>query len=275
MTEIDFSSVFAVHKVDEGQVRWYYRERTDTTAGADRWFGIDYIRNGFVSDVLPYRVFCGGELLPSGAEGPAAAPSSLTHDAISVSGARATWENGDTSPGTRTTVERREDAGSYVQIATLPSGAQEYIHTGLETNETYWTRIKHIRNGQESSTVEASFTTILPTVVPPPYVVAAEDSPYLNGTGVWSPAVLVTWNFAEYPEGLKALVYRDDDGGSYNLIATLAFGEASLVDQTVTEGVTHTYRIVAENIQGTQSINSATAAVVPTVEPYDGWPGKW
>lgn len=273
MEEIDLASVFTAHQPAENQVRWYYRRKEDTAAGADRFLGFDYLNQAFLEDTLPYRVLSAGSLLPSGAEGPAADPSSLTHTDISRTSARATWVNGDSSPGTRTLIWRKKGAGgTYVLLDTLDSGAGEYVHTGLEAGEEYYTKVQHVLNSQTSNEVEASFTTLAAAAVAAPTNVTAEDSAIFGDNELWAPSVLLRWNYAAVPGGLRFIIERNT-GSGYDIVHETDFGQTSWRDNGVQEGVSTTYRITAEDRDGNQSSASATANVTPTVESYTGWPG--
>lgn len=272
LSEIDFASVVAAQHPDEHQVRWYYRRRTDTTAGADRWFGWDYQNDEWVSDTLSYRVFAAGTLRPSGEEGPAAAPSSLAHVEITDRSAKATWVNGDTSPGTRTRVYRAPDntgvPGTYELVATVDSGAGSYRHTGLAFNTPYWTKVEHIRNGQVSAAAEATFTTLTTTDLAAPTNLQAEDSPVLQG-GAWTASVFLTWDSAY--DDVKFFIDRNANGAGWVLLEETGFGTTSFRDNDVVAGTPYEYRVSLEDRDGNTSPESASALVTPTTDdPFAG-----
>lgn len=285
MDQIDFSTCFAAHHPNENHVRWYYRRRDDTTAGCDRWFGIDYLHGAYVADTLKYRVFCAGSVRPSDLIGPLGAPSSLTHPTkdITDSSAIATWRNGDTSPQTRTRVHRKEGVGgTYALLETLPSGASSYAHTGLKSNTTYFTKVEHVRNGQASTAVEASFTTLQESVdAPPAPVLRAEDSPVLSGSR-WTASVLLSWTTARLTN-VRSVHIERDSGAGYTEIASVraaavsrrgSYTPQSYRDRAVSAGTSYTYRIRVLDGYGNYSVYSNTPSVTPTIDsfPESGFP---
>ncbi|HET7322211.1 MAG TPA: hypothetical protein VFI96_06925, partial [Longimicrobiaceae bacterium] len=180
LAQMDFSSVFAVHARDQHQVRWYYALATEAGEDPDRYLAYDYRAGAWSEGALPFRVRCAGWARPgTGASpvpqlpGPAGPPSSLTHDSITQTSARATWVNGDAAPGTKTRVYRAPDNGAgapavYSLIAEVDAGVGAFTHSGLTAATDYWTKVEHVRNGQLSASVEATFTTNAAAVVNPP-----------------------------------------------------------------------------------------------------------
>lgn len=84
-------------------------------------------------------------------QGPVAPPSGLQTSSATATSYRATWQNGDSSPGTTTVVEHREAVPAnapFADLVTLDAVDQtHYDHTGLGEKRTYETRIRHERNG--------------------------------------------------------------------------------------------------------------------------------
>lgn len=275
--DIDLASLFGVHFPQDNQVRWYHRRRSDTIAGADRWIGYNYLERGWEEDVLGYRVFCAGWLLPAGTEGPAAGPSGLTHEAITAASARALWTPGDTAPGVVTRVYRAPDVGgspgTYTRVAELGPGAKEFTHVGLDASTKYWTKVEHFRNGQVSAAASTFFTTLAITVVPPPLNVLARaiQLPAEDG-GDWMFSVLVSWDPGGVTAGtLRYTAERRIDGGAWSEIVSaedVLFGW----DNGVTLGSLYEYRVKAIDAQDNESAYSSIASVTPQGLPYIGWP---
>ncbi len=275
--DIDFNSLFAVHYPQENQVRWYYRRRGDTVAGADRWLGFNYLENGYEHDELGYRAFCAGWLLPSGAEAPAAAPSGLTHEAITRTSARAVWTAGDTAPGVLTRVYRAPNVGgspgTFIQVAELGPGAREFPHVGLIQNTSYWTKVEHFRNNQVSSSVQAIFTTANAPTVPTPVNLQVTDSPVLWDQS-WTNSILITFDIGGlYPRALRHRLERRISGGAWSEITDMPAGRNWWREYEVTVGVLYEYRVRAfDETEATFSSYSSIVGVTPAGNPYPGWP---
>lgn len=275
--EMDLTTMFCVHAIEEHQVRWYYRRRGDTAVGVDRWIGYDYEEDAWVEDVLGgIRPRCAGYLRPSGLEGPAGAPSGVAHSEITNRSALATWTPGDFYPGTITKVWLATDnggvPGTYVLVDEVRGGTREYRHTALAAGTTYWTKVQQIRNGQATASAEASFTTLTSGLVGKASNVVATDAPVWQGsenTGEWVPRVLITFDLTQVD--VIAILYRHRPAvaGGLQIIQTARQEDVTTFeDYDVEVGLEYEYAIVLRDRFGNVSDTALSNRVTPTIDRY-------
>ena len=78
------------------------------------------------------------------------APSNLSGTAVSSSEIDLTWnDNSDNEDGFK--IERKEEGGTYSEIASLPANTTTYKDTGLSADTTYYYRVKAFNNKGESN----------------------------------------------------------------------------------------------------------------------------
>ena len=69
------------------------------------------------------------------------APSALTATALSRSQIRLNWtDNSSNESGFQ--IERSTNGTTFTQIATVGAGVKTYTSTGLQSNRTYWFRVR-------------------------------------------------------------------------------------------------------------------------------------
>lgn len=278
--DMDLNTMFFVDAIDEHQARWYYRRRSDTTAGCDRFVAWDYREDAWVFDTLGYRVTCGGYLRPSGLLGPDGNPATLTFSDITARTATGEWVPGDVHDATRTLVYLAPDvagvAGTYVKRAELLGGASQAFFSGLEPSTTYWVKVQQVRNGSATTALVNSFTTLAEDVVSTPVVsapggIGVQDSPtyvvvWQGDPGRWLPRVGLSW----YPPQVQVKVHieRQLNGGAWVELDVARKGEFTYFDYAVTVGDLWGYRFRAEDDDGNLSAYSATLSVTPTLQPF-------
>lgn len=278
--EMDMDSVIAAPAPDRFHARWYYRKTSESEDGV-RWVLIyDALAGAFLTDRLDIPVFAVGLLRPSGLEGPAGAVTGITHDEITDTQARVTWTPGDTSPSATQVVYRAPDVGgapgTLAEVARYPGSVAEHLHTELEAETDYWTRIDTIRNGQSPASGEpaqASFTTTAAPVDPPPAPgdpdprIVASDFP--DGAIPRVRLVAIdyeltdTWEWERKETGQGA--------GSWSAITPTLVGDGRWNDDSFLEpggiafGTSYDYRF-RETVDGTTTDWSNVVSVIPTAD---------
>lgn len=86
--------------------------------------------------------------------GPIAAPNSLKLVAIQENRIDLTWRNGDTALDTVTEIYRSLTSPATLKIATVTSGVTTYQAVGLAAKTTYFFKVRHVRNRQNSAYAE-------------------------------------------------------------------------------------------------------------------------
>jgi len=95
-------------------------------------------------------------------------PTNLSANVVSNSQIHLQWQNNDPMADT-IRVEARTGSGSFVEVASLPSAATGYDHTGLPPDTRYYYRLQAVRTGYGASPYsdEASARTTVISYDPP------------------------------------------------------------------------------------------------------------
>lgn len=252
--EVDTDTMFAVHVPSVNEVRFYYRESSDSTNDFPT-LGMcyNYRYNTWRDEELEFAVVCGGYAREgSGASsGPASAPTNLSLDAVQNTQFTANWDAG---------VGIQEDATTelevYYNTSIDPGGSADETHSlendvtskvisGLSEDTDYFVKVFHRRNGQNSTTDTATTTTS--NNIPAPTNFTATDDPYESG-GTTYPSVLLAWT--NNYDDVKTKIYRDTTYGftpndSNNLIHTTNINDSGYRDEDVIVGATYYYQIAS------------------------------
>lgn len=197
----------------------------------------------------PIEFGCLSFLDSASAPGPSAAPSSASVSATSASTALVTWANGDTNVDTETRIYRSLSSGFTPNDATnragvVGSGATSFNDSGLTPDTTYYYKIRHHRNSQDSSSSsQVSDKTWLAT---PTSVALAGLTDGLKITGV------------NNASGADIVIQRSTDGVSFSTVQTLSTPGATFEwsNTGLTCGVTYYYQAYAEKTSSTDSDTS-------------------
>jgi FtsP/CotA-like multicopper oxidase with cupredoxin domain/fibronectin type 3 domain-containing protein len=193
-----------------------------------------------------------------------AAPTTLSARLLNGSQVSLTWTDRATNE-TGFVIERADNGGAFVQIATVPArigtGTVSYTDTtvvvGPVTANSYQYRVKAM-NGITSS----AYTNIVTIVVPIPAIPNAPSG--LTVTLVSGPSVSVRFIDRSSNE-TGFIVERADNGGAFMQIAALAArggvgGAVTFSDTSVLDASSYVYRVKAVN-GISSSLYSATATV--------------
>jgi hypothetical protein len=177
--------------------------------------------------------------------GPQNPPSVLVLTAVSGTEIDLTWTNGDTSLDTVTEIWRGPSSGTETLLTTLGSGVASFQDTGLTSATTYFYKIRHVRNAQNSAySTEQSTRTFC---AQPTSVAAASIA-----TGV---RITYTNNQA----GADIQIERSTNGTNFTLQLTVTnpgTGTFTADDTSGTSGITYYYRVKAVKGGETDSLYS-------------------
>jgi titin len=177
---------------------------------------------------------------------PPNAPSNLTLNVISSTQINLSWnDNSDNETGFK--IQRKIEGGSYLEIATLGANITSYNDTSLSPNTKYYYKVIAYNSFGQSSSNEASATT-LPLGNPP-------NSPSnLNANILSCNQVQLNWtDNSDNEDGFK--IERKEGSGAYIVLVTVGSDTTTYLDETVSENKIYTYKVIAFNDYGENSSN--------------------
>lgn len=190
---------------------------------------------------------------------PPATPSGLGAAPASDSQVDLTWVD-NSSDETLFKVERRQGAGSFVQVADVSPNATAYSDTGLAGNTTYAYRVRAANPDARSTYSGEATATTYPSVAPS----APSDLTAVAATGV---QIDLSWSDNSTGEtGFK--VERKTGSDPYAEVASLGPNVASTSDTGLTPLTTYWYRVRATGFVGdSANSNEVSATTLPDVPP--------
>lgn len=187
---------------------------------------------------------------------PPAAPGSLTAQALSSRSVQLIWLDNSTTESGFEVMRRGPGSGQYQLIATAAANAGGYLDaTGLSGSTSYSYQVRAVNAGGGSS-YTAAVTVVTPPELPsPPTGVSA--------VAVSSTVIQVTWLDASDNEtGFR--VERKESGGGFTLLAVAPAGDTEYFDAGRAESTPYTYRVLAQNAQGSSAPSGeVTATTLP------------
>jgi len=160
------------------------------------------------------------------------APSNLDATAINDQSVRLTWtDNCSFESGFR--IERKEEGGSYAQIAVVGANMTTYDDAGLTYDKLYYYRVRAYTS-QNNSTYSNEKSVV--TVFPAPS--------NLNVTTIDDQSVRLTWmDNCTFESGFK--IERKEESGSYVQINDVDANATTYDDDSLTVGKVYFYRVKA------------------------------
>jgi len=182
------------------------------------------------------------------------APSELNLVVLSPNQVKITFlDNSDNEDGFK--VERKEIAGVYSEIKTLPNNTTEFVDN-VNPNTTYYYRVRAFNSyGFSDYSNEANITTPQIGVPPntPTNLIASISS---------CNEVSLTWSDnSDNEDGFK--IERKTEGGIFAIIATLTSNKINFQDTTVLGNTKYYYRILAFNSYGSSTYSNEFIVVTP------------
>lgn len=176
--------------------------------------------------------------------------------------ATVSWTNhtDSTHPYSGLKIERKTDAGSWVQVATVSAGSTSWIDTGTTSNHYYSYRVRAYNSAGNSS--YSATGTIYNTPSTPNNVKAVVAS---------GSSVNVTWKTSAITATLQRLQYRvksDNKWGVWTKLATPAAGVTSYTHTNVPGGVVQ-YRVRSErdSLASGYAQSNETVTIQPPAAP--------
>jgi len=160
------------------------------------------------------------------------APTNLSAQTVNDTQILLTWQdNSKIEDGFR--IERKEEGGSYVQIAEVGVNVTSFDDSGLTYGNIYYYRVRAYRLQIESVYSNARRITM---VIPTPSS--------LNATALDDQSVHLTWtDNCTFETGFR--IERKEAGGSYTQIAEVSANVTNYDDVGLTFSETYIYRILA------------------------------
>lgn len=181
---------------------------------------------------------------------PPNAPTNLTLNVVSSTQINLTWtDNSNNESGFK--IERKIEGGSYLEIASVGVNVTSYNDTSLSPNTKYYYKVIAYNSFGQSSSNEASATT-LPLGAPP-------NAPTnLNANVLSCNKVQLIWtDNSDNENGFR--IERKEGSGTYIALVTLGSDTTTYLDETVSENKTYTYRVFAFNDYGENASNEKLA----------------
>lgn len=202
-----------------------------------------------------YRVIAiGADGTPSPADSADASTLEPTPDNLSAVPATSgteidlSWSESDASATIE--IDRSNDGSNFAGLCTLPSGADNYVDTGLSSQTQYWYRVEAI--GYLGTSQPATVDTAT-NPLPPPTVTAttASDSEIdLSWGGVDSSAPALE-------------IDRSSDGTNYSLLTTVPSSWSNYNDTGLDEGSHYWYAVKSVGPGEVSDPGTADAATAP------------
>jgi hypothetical protein len=148
----------------------------------------------------------------------------------------------------------------FVTIATLPSGATQYIDTGLAPNTSYYYRIYTIYKGANSPFTAAKL--IRTAITPPPQPTAPG---FIIAAPISDTAISIFWQGAN---GVVIYQIQRLNGGVWTTIGTTPASASYFTDTTGLPQTFYDYRIESVNAAG---VSSPISAISETYAQLDAW----
>ena len=224
----------------EGGKTYYYRVKATNGTG----------NSGYSNEVNVSVPEC--ETVPS-------APTNLSGTAVSSSEIDLTWsDNSDNEEGFK--IERKEEGGSYSEVASLPSDTTTYKDTGLSADTTYYYRIKAFNNkGESNHSNEISIKTESAPDTTPPLLTITSPT---NFETVNEDTVTVKGKATDNESGIDTVTVND------SAVTVQSEGTFS-IDVSLSEG-DNTIKVIATDKAG----NKTTKAVIVKYEKNNPPPEK-
>jgi hypothetical protein len=184
----------------------------------------------------PYSGIVRGTTLPS----PPTAPLNLVIVSNANSSFTLFWtDTANNESGFK--VERRDDAGPFVQIGTTGQNGDSFTDPGRSVGVSYTYRVRAFNSGGDS----AYSNELVATLPNPP---AAPTS--LVATATNQTTVVLSWSDNSANEQGFKIERSDDGGGTFHQIATSGINEATYTDIGLTKDTSYFYRVRAFNAGG-------------------------
>ena len=187
----------------------------------------------------------------SNGAGPPADPSGLSFVSATTSQISMAW-NDNSNNETGFEIERAPSGGSFAFHDNVGANVTSYTDSGLPASTGYDYRLRatgSVGNSGYSNTLSASTTAPAPPAAPS----------NLQASMISTSEIELTWNDNSNNE--DAFNILRDSGGGFAEIASVGANITSYSDQTVSDGNTYTYKVEAENGDGTALSNEDTVTV--------------
>ncbi len=194
-----------------------------------------------------------------------AAPTELAANAVSASSINITWiDNAGNETGYR--VERRmtNQAGGFIEVATLEANTTQYLDTGLSAMTSYTYRVRAYNNVGNSAFSNEAEATTQPDIAPPPAGVPAAPTE-LSAEALAVPAFSLNWTDNAANE-LAFHVERKTNEGNFEEIAEVDANVTAYVDEDVLFNTLYVYRVRARNASGFSGYSNETEGMIADPE---------
>lgn len=184
---------------------------------------------------------------------PLASPSNLNAVNVSASQNDLAWsDNSSNELGFRIDRSVNSGVGPWSEIATTTADASSYNDTGLDSDQTYYYRVRAFNSGGNSGYTNLDYA-ITAVVVP-------SDPSDLTATGSATTTSLGWSDNSTNEEGVK--VERSTDNINFTEIATKGVNAVSHIDSGLTPG-TYYYRVRAFNVIGNSGYSNTASITLP------------
>ena len=193
------------------------------------------------------------------------APSSLTATAASSTQINLAWvDNSNNEDGFR--IERCQDAGctTFVEIATVGTGATSYNNTGLVASTTYRYQVRAFNAGGNSP-----YSIISQATTQPPPAPTAPSG--ITATAISSMQINLAWaDNSSSEDGFSVERCQGASCTNFTEITTVAANVTSYSDAGLAAATVYRYRVRAYNVGGNSAYSntaSATTLAIPPAAP--------
>jgi phosphodiesterase/alkaline phosphatase D-like protein len=186
---------------------------------------------------------------------PAAAPDSLTANAVSSTGITLSWTN-NAPTATNVLVESSTDNVNFTQIASLTCNAISFSDTGLTPNTQYYYRIRAANTAGTTTYPNTASATTFNLSAPSALVATAASGTSIN----------LAWT-NNSPNATAILVQDSADNVNFTTIATLAGTATSYASTGLTAGTFYYFRVQAQNGSGVSGYSNVASVTTSTPPP--------
>ncbi len=191
-----------------------------------------------------------------------AAPTALTATLdTTVPQVNLAWTDNATNE-TSYVVERNDNGGGFVQIATLAANSTSYSDTTVTSGNFYEYQVAAVNAASSSYSNVASVD----------WTAAAPAAPTNLAAAIISPApiqVQLDWTDNAINETGYIVERSSDNGVTFTQIATLPADSVTYIDGTAVVGSIYIYQVAATNAAGTTYSNQASVSLTPAPAPVN------